>query len=177
MVPGEPLSSSWLAKHHRTSHFANVRSQPNAAGKREGETNRMRKPCASRQLEACFARLSGRIGSAALCAPVAQRIERRFPKPCEEVRVLSGAPLSCLRFSAFSFLMPTFRISIFPIPQKSTCARWSDVLTMAPQFQSVTPYDSPWILRETGRRRGLWRIPGKLGAEGARRNTWSQAFR
>ena len=39
-------------------------------------------PCASRQLEACFVRLSGRIGSAALCAPVAQRIERRFPKPC-----------------------------------------------------------------------------------------------
>ena len=82
MVPGEPLSSSWLAKHHRTSHFANVQSQPNTAGKREGETDRMRKPCASRQLEACFVRLSGRIGSAALCAPVAQRIERRFPKPC-----------------------------------------------------------------------------------------------
>lgn len=177
MVLGEPLSSSWLAKYHRTSHFANVRSQPNAAGKREGKTNRMRKPCASRQLEACFARLSGRIGSAALCAPVAQRIERRFPKPC----VGGSSPLRGATFLpaifAFSFLMPTFRISIFPIPQKSTCARWSDVLTMAPQFQSVTPYDSLWILRETGCRRGLWRIPGKLGAEGARRNTCSQAFR
>ena len=34
------------------------------------------------QLNASFGRLSGRIGSAALCAPVAQRIERRFPKPC-----------------------------------------------------------------------------------------------
>ena len=44
--------------------------------------HRMRRPCASRQLEACFVRLSGRIGTAALCAPVAQRIERRFPKPC-----------------------------------------------------------------------------------------------
>lgn len=34
------------------------------------------------QLNASFGRLSGRIGTAALCAPVAQRIERRFPKPC-----------------------------------------------------------------------------------------------
>lgn len=129
------------------------------------------------RLNASFGRLSGRIGTAALCAPVAQRIERRFPKPC----VGGSSPLRGATFLpavfGFSFLMPTFRISFFPIPPKSTCAWWSDVLTMAPQFQSVTPYDSLWILRETGRRRGLWRIPGKLGAEGARRNTCSQAFR
>ncbi len=77
-----PLCEHAKAWHQMCGPCANVQSQPNTAGKREGETDRMRKPCASRQLEACFVRLSGRIGSAALCAPVAQRIERRFPKPC-----------------------------------------------------------------------------------------------
>ena len=74
------------------------------------------------QLNASFGRLSGRIGNAASRAPVAQRIERRFPKPC----VGGSSPLRGATFSAaasaFSSLMPTFRISIFPIPPKSTCA-------------------------------------------------------
>ena len=187
MTPGEPLSSSWLTRRHRTSHFANTRRPATVCeGLARARVSQRRQWHGERecegltrdaQLNASFGRLSGRIGTAALCAPVAQRIERRFPKPC----VGGSSPLRGATFplaaSAFSFLMPTFRISIFSIPQKSTCAWWSDVLTMAPQFQSVTPYDSLWILRETGRRRGLWRIPGKLGAEGARRNTCSQAFR
>ena len=49
------------------------------------------------QLNASFGRLSGRIGTAALCAPVAQRIERRFPKPC----VGGSSPLRGARFSQF----------------------------------------------------------------------------
>ena len=159
MVPGEPLSSSWLTRHHRTSHFANKRrSAAECEGLARARVSRARVRVSRHpqwpqgheceglardaQLNASFGRLSGRIGTAALCAPVAQRIERRFPKPC----VGGSSPLRGATFppaaSAFSFLMPTFRISIFPIPQKSTCAWWSDVLTMAPQFQSVTPHDS-----------------------------------
>ncbi len=177
MVPGEPLSSSWLAKHHRTSHFANVRSQPNAAGKREGETDRMRKPCASRQLEACFVRLSDRIGSAALCAPVAQRIERRFPKPC----VGGSSPLRGATFlpAVFGFLLPNAYLShqYFSNSPKALARGGAMCLQWLHNFKASPLMTRSGSFRETGRRRGLWRIPGKLGAEGARRNTWSQAFR
>ena len=87
MEPGEPLSSSWLTRHHRTSHFANKRRP---AVECEGLAR-------DAQLNASFGRLSGRIGTAALCAPVAQRIERRFPKPC----VGGSSPLRGARFSQF----------------------------------------------------------------------------
>ena len=63
----------------------------------QAKARRMRRPCAGAQLNASFGRLSGRIGTAALCAPVAQRIERRFPKPC----VGGSSPLRGARFSQF----------------------------------------------------------------------------
>ena len=144
MVPGESLSSSWLTRHHRTSHFANTRRP---ATEYEGLTR-------DAQLNASFDRLSGRIGTAALCAPVAQRIERRFPKPC----VGGSSPLRGATFppaaSAFSFLMPTFRISIFPVPQKALARGGAMCLQWLHNFKA-----SPLMTRSESF--------GKQGAEGA----------
>ena len=144
MEPGEPLSSSWLTRHHRTSHFANTR-RPTVECEGLARVRVSRHPqwpqgheceglARDTQLNASFGRLSGRIGTAALCAPVAQRIERRFPKPC----VGGSSPLRGARFSQFIdcfggfsfFLHAHLRTLVTIWSQRGALSRPGDLLGM-----------------------------------------------